>query len=696
MEASNTNVKRLESDEIRIAVIKSSDDRLRVELAGSQTFYSSDDISQLNRQELLRHVYQIRNLNKSHLKCQSVMTKFDPSLSNSFSGDDSAAPRSFSLSDTQQTGGGIPLVSKLEVSTPVVQSLDPVADQFSSLSAIERFILMQANSEAARVAETDRKERLLREERDAERRQKEDDREAKRREREEERKYERELYERKENSRLLEAEKKEASRVAELALERQLAAEKENSRLAELAIERQLAAEKENSRLAELAIERQLAAEKEIVRLEQAAKKEAIFLAEREADRKEAAEQREFERRHAADVAAFHAQRQTEERVEKERRREQALQRERDERSERERILLEDRSIRQAERESDRLEREKDREEKYQQLKSDKQYQLERDSRFELRLKRASVIAHARLASQPADLQVVLARFKNVEFIFNSYEINNDLQIVVVTPFLNERCKKLAMTLEKDALFEQLRKLILNEYNFSPKLLRKSFLEMFKMADESVSQFTTRLSNGLQMYLDSRHVNSSYSSIFDLLISDRVKDSLSYACRCHVTDRESQDSWLPSRKIAEVADRYLSERDPVKTNSAQPSFQSYYSNNNKASYANNKTTVSSTGNGGGGPHGYVRANKDKIVCFFCHKPGHVKSQCFRLNKDGKPNTNTNTRKENSDTTRKCYVCNSSTHLANRCPDRNLIWVKRYLGHRRYLLCRFQLWIPRLK
>src|SRR6267154_95490 len=315
MEASNTNVERLESDEIRIAVIKSSDDRLRLELAGSQTFYSSDDISQLNRQELLRHIYQIRNLNKFHLKCQSIMTKFDPSLSNSFSGDDSAAPRSFSLSDTQETGGGVPLVSKLEVSTPVVQSLDPAADQFGSLSVIERFILMQANSE-----------RLLREEREAERRQKEDDREAKRREREEERKYERELYER-----------KETARLAEIAIERQLAAGKETARLAEIAIERQLAAEKENSRLAELAIERKLAADKEIVRLELAAKKEAIFLAEREADRKEAADQREFERRHAADVAAFNAQRQNEELIEKERRREQALQRERDERSERER-----------------------------------------------------------------------------------------------------------------------------------------------------------------------------------------------------------------------------------------------------------------------------------------------------------------------------------------------------------------------
>src|SRR6267154_710870 len=133
MEASNTNVKRLASDEIRMAVIRSSDERLRMELAGSQTFYSSEDISDLNRQELLRYVYQIRTLDNSHLKCQTVMTKFDPGLSHSFSGDDSDAPRSFSLSDTQQTGGGISLISKLGVSTPVVQSLDPDAGQSNCL-----------------------------------------------------------------------------------------------------------------------------------------------------------------------------------------------------------------------------------------------------------------------------------------------------------------------------------------------------------------------------------------------------------------------------------------------------------------------------------------------------------------------------------------------------------------------------------
>src|SRR6267154_1305948 len=565
MEASNTNVKRLESDEIRIAVIKSSDYRLRVELAGSQTFYSADDISQLNRQELLRHVYQLRNLNNSDLKCQLVMTKFDPSQSHSFSGDDSDAPRSFSLSDTQQTGGGITSISKLGVSTPVVQSLDPDAGQSNPLSAIERFMLMQASSE-----------RLLREERDAERRQKEDDRNAKRRERDEERKYERELYER-----------KEIARLAELAAERQLAA-----------------------------AERQFSADRENARLELAAKKEALFLAERESDRKEAIAQRDFERKQAAEIAAFNSQRQNEERIEKERRREQALQRERDERAERDRVLADDRKVRELEREADRLERETDRQDRYQQQNADRQYQLERDSRFEIRLKRASDIAHARLASQPNDLQGVLAFFKNVEFIFHSYGIDKDLQIAVVTPFLNERCKKLAMTLEKDALFEHLRKLILNEYNFSPELLRKSFLEMFRMYDESVTQFTTRLTNGLQMYLDSRHVDSSYTKLFELLISDRVKDTLSYACRCHVTDRESQDSWLPPQKVAEVADRYFSERDPVKTNSAQPSSQSYYSNySNKNFAANNKITVNSTGNGGISPHRYVTANKGRIVFF---------------------------------------------------------------------------------
>src|SRR6267154_840254 len=409
----DANAKRVSVDDIRNAVVKSSDSRLREELIGSQTFYNSEDVSQLNRQELLRHVLQIRTLNNSHLKCQTIMTKFDPSLSQSFSGDDLEAPRSFSLSDNPlQAGGGV-TSSKFGVSAPIVQSLDPAADQFSSLSAIERFMMMQASIEAARVAEADRKERLLKEERDAERRQKETDRDERRREKDEQRKFERELLER-----------------------------KETARLAEVAAERQLAADKETARLAEVAAERQLAADKETARLVEAAKKEAMFLAEREADRKEAAVQREFERKQAADIAAFNAQRQNEELQEKDRRREQALKTEYDEKSERDRILLEDRSIRQAERESDRIEREKDREERHQQHKADKAYQMERDSRFEIRLKRASDIAHSRLALQPSDLQGCIAFFKNVEFIFKSYEIDPDLQIAVVTPFLNTRCKK--------------------------------------------------------------------------------------------------------------------------------------------------------------------------------------------------------------------------------------------------------------
>src|SRR6267154_731821 len=105
----DANAKRTSVDDIRNAVLRCGDSRLREELTGAQTFYSSDDISKLNRQELLRHVFQIRTLNNSHLKCQSVMTKFNPSLSQSFSGDDSETPRSGSLSDgTPQAGGRVP------------------------------------------------------------------------------------------------------------------------------------------------------------------------------------------------------------------------------------------------------------------------------------------------------------------------------------------------------------------------------------------------------------------------------------------------------------------------------------------------------------------------------------------------------------------------------------------------------------
>src|SRR6267154_41773 len=80
----DANAKRISVDDIRNAVVKSSDIRLREELIGTQTFYSYEDVSQLNRQELLRHVLQIRTLNNSHLKCQSIMSKFDLSFSQPF------------------------------------------------------------------------------------------------------------------------------------------------------------------------------------------------------------------------------------------------------------------------------------------------------------------------------------------------------------------------------------------------------------------------------------------------------------------------------------------------------------------------------------------------------------------------------------------------------------------------------------
>src|SRR5258708_7603234 len=105
-----------------------------------------------------------------------------------------------------------------EVSAPVVQSLEPAANLFSSVSAIERFMMMLASSEAARVAEADRKERLLKEERDAERRQKEaekEERDSEKRRKEEERDAERRQKEADKEERDAEKRRKEEERDAE-------------------------------------------------------------------------------------------------------------------------------------------------------------------------------------------------------------------------------------------------------------------------------------------------------------------------------------------------------------------------------------------------------------------------------------------------------------------------------------------------
>ena len=83
-------------------------------------------------------------------------------------------------------------------------------------------------------------------------------------------------------------------------------------------------------------------------------------------------------------------------------------------------------------------------------------------------------------------------------------------------------------------------------YNYtSPNVYLDRFNTYRKVDSESYVAFASRLKGLLNYYLESRHVDD-FDGLFELLICDRIKSSLSEACLRHVLSVENatERGWL--------------------------------------------------------------------------------------------------------------------------------------------------------
>src|SRR3989442_1372683 len=142
---------------------------------------------------------------------------------------------------------------------------------------------------------------------------------------------------------------------------------------------------------------------------------------------------------------------------------------------------------------SEELERDRiAREQRYQEEKDER---LEKESRRDSRLRRATDNLKGRLSEQPEDLKSMINFFKVFESSFIAYNVDEDLKVSILIPYLNNRSKQLVLALEMGTTFEQVKLAILAEYNFSPRMYRSAFLDAFRSLGESAVQFVTRITN---------------------------------------------------------------------------------------------------------------------------------------------------------------------------------------------------------
>ena len=194
------------------------------------------------------------------------------------------------------------------------------------------------------------------------------------------------------------------------------------------------------------------------------------------------------------------------------------------------------------------------------------QIQLDRDRMNKTLANRTTVYADAlkgTMARMPMDVVHLLTYFQDVERLFTRFEVPDELRAHLLRPYLNEKGKILSrMDPQLANDYNEVKAMLLRELKLSPAVYLQKFNAVTRKSDETCLLYSARLVAILDAYLDSRKVNQSYQKVTELLVCDRIKSTLPEGCLRHILAIESskETGWLHVHELAEAEDVYFANR----------------------------------------------------------------------------------------------------------------------------------------
>src|SRR6218665_3011076 len=127
------------------------------------------------------------------------------------------------------------------------------------------------------------------------------------------------------------------------------------------------------------------------------------------------------------------------------------------------------------------------------------------------------------LPRMPNDMMEVPLYFETVENAFRSLEVDRRHWVKLLLPLTTQRARTVInrVALADRDNYNTVKEHLQKEFKLTPK-----FMDAKKTAEETYTMFTARLKNLLNYYVKSRQVNDEYVKLFDLLISDKLKETL--------------------------------------------------------------------------------------------------------------------------------------------------------------------------
>ncbi|GFY30200.1 integrase_H2C2 domain-containing protein [Trichonephila clavipes] len=139
-------------------------------------------------------------------------------------------------------------------------------------------------------------------------------------------------------------------------------------------------------------------------------------------------------------------------------------------------------------------------------------------------------------------------------------KINDEYKSEILINLLGERAHNVLLYIKEEELndYEKLKSIVLREFQLTPRECLNSFKNAVKSSGETYIQFAARLTANFQYYCSLRKVNS-FESLCDLIISDKLYETLNKETATHIGIREAED-WFRPIDLAKECDIYISSR----------------------------------------------------------------------------------------------------------------------------------------
>ncbi|GFV61532.1 transposon Tf2-6 polyprotein [Trichonephila clavipes] len=217
--------------------------------------------------------------------------------------------------------------------------------------------------------------------------------------------------------------------------------------------------------------------------------------------------------------------------------------------------------------------------------------------------------------------------FQSLERAFLTKKINDEYKSEILINLLGERAHNVLLYIKKEELndYEKLKSIVLREFQLTPRECLNSFKNAVKSSGETYIQFAASLTANFQYYGSLRKVNS-FESLCDLIISDKLFETLNKETATHIGIREAED-WFRPIDLAKECDIYISSRSgshkeiPITYGYTQDPFKNR-SQNFKPKIKENY------------PQYLERENKN---CFICGDSSHCARDCEKRFKSKESN-----------------------------------------------------------